>query len=91
MSNFKSVDFPKRDMVRVVDALRDGLAAHFESVDVELVECPDLREIGLASTGMCGSTALFEFGGEPYAHNPKYRGKNVSVPEMIAASGVNNA
>jgi len=40
---------------------------------------------------MCGSTALFEFGGEPYAHNPKYRGKSVSVPEMIAASGVNNA
>jgi len=91
MSNYKSADFPKREDMQVVAALRDGLARHFEHVDVDLVECPDLRQIGLASAGMCGSTALFEFGGEPYAHNPRYRGKNVSVPEMIAASGVDNA
>lgn len=91
MSNHKSADFSKRENSQIVAALRDGLGRHFAHVDVELVECPDLRKIGLASEGMCGSTALFEFGGEPYAHNPKYRGKNVSVPEMIDASSIGDA
>ena len=91
MSNHKSTDFPQRDLEQVAGALRYGLGRHFEHVSVDVVACPDLTEIGLASPGMCGSTALFEFGGEPYAHNPKYRGTNVSVPEMIDASSISNA
>lgn len=81
-------DFASNDLVA---ALRSGLAKHFESVSVELVECPDLKLIGAATSGMCGATALMEFGGEPYAHNPKYRGTNVSVSEMLGASGIINA
>ncbi len=91
MSDHKAAEFPERDMPQVVAALRDGLKNHFAHVDVDVVACPDLTEIGLASTGMCGSTALFEFGGEPYAHNPKFRGKNFSVSDVVAASGIENA
>lgn len=75
----------------LVAALRSGLATQFESVSVEAIECPDLRSIGVATSGMCGATALIEFGGEPYAHNPKYRGTNVSVSEMLDACGIDGA
>ena len=72
-------------------ALRSGLATHFEAVSVEAVECPDLKAIGVATSGMCGKTALMEFGGEPYAHNPRYRGTNISVSAMLDACGIDNA
>jgi len=91
MDKHKIVDFPQSDLSTVASALRGGLAETFETVEVDLVACPDLRAIGVASAGMCGSTALLEFGGEPYAHNPKYRGTNVSIEAMLDASGVANA
>ena len=87
----KSAAFSPIDNVTITAALADGLQSHFEFVSVELVACPDLQTIGVAACGMCGSTALLEFGGEPYAHNPKYRGTNVSVVDMLEASGISNA
>lgn len=87
----RSIDFVTVDRRTAVAALKAGLQAHFDTVDVDLVACPDLRSIGVASSGLCGSTALLEFGGEPYAHNPKYRGTNVSITEMLDATGISNA
>lgn len=87
----KSADFAKIEMSDLVAALQHGLSRHFESVTVEAVQCPDLTSIGVATSGMCGESALLEFGGEPYAHNPKYRGTNVSVSEMLNASEIPNA
>ncbi len=87
----KTAAFSPIDNATIAMALADGLQSHFEFVRVEPVACPDLRSIGVAASGMCGSTALLEFGGEPYAHNPKYRGTNVSVVEMLEASGISDA
>jgi len=87
----KSATFAEVKSDDLVAALRSGLATHYESVSVEAVECPDLKTIGVACSGMSGATALLEFGGEPYAHNPKYRGTSVSVSEMLRASGIENA
>ena len=84
----ESAAFANIAMQDLTAALQPGLEKHFESVSVEIVECPDLTSIGVASSGMGGTTALMEFGGEPYAHNPKYRGSNVSVSEMLEASGI---
>lgn len=78
-------------MQDVANAINTGLQAHFQSVEVSVVACPDLRPFGLASSGMGGATALMEFGGEPYAHNPAYRGKNVDVLEMLQACGLSGA
>ena len=75
----------------LAEAMQQGLEKHYEVVSVSVVECPNLIAHGVASSGMCGSTALFEFGGEPYAHNPAYRGENVNIADMIIASGIPNA
>ena len=91
MSDFKVAEFAQVDLVSVANAMRKGLAENFAAVEVDIVPCPDLREIGVASEGMGGETALLEFGGEPYAHNPTYRGTNVNIQAMLDDSGIDNA
>jgi hypothetical protein len=88
---YSSHAFGPQSLVEVATALRNGLQAHFASVEVSVVQSPDMRPFGVASEGMGGSTALIEFGGEPYAHNPTYRGKSVDVLEMLQASGMSGA
>ena len=73
MLEHKQADFAQPDPSLVADALKTGLASHFQSVHIDIAACPDLTALGVACSGMTGSTALFEFGGEPYAHNPRHR------------------
>lgn len=67
--------------------LRAGLQANYAFVEVEVTECPDLRTLGCASQGISGSTVLLEVGGEPYAHNPKYRHVTFDMAEMADDCG----
>ena len=54
----ESAAFANIAMQDLTAALQSGLEKHFESVSVEIVECPDLTSIGVASSGMGGTTAL---------------------------------
>jgi len=67
--------------------VREGLQANYAGVEVEVTECPDLRTLGCASPGICGSTVLLEVGGEPYAHNPRYRHVTFDMAEMASDCG----
>jgi len=87
----ESAEFWTPDLSTLAEAMQQGLETHYAQVDVSVVDCPDLLAHGVACSGMSGSAALFEFGGEPYAHNPKYRGESVSILDMIRASGIPNA
>ena len=82
---YQSADFALPELPLVAAALRSGLERHYASVDVSVVACPDLRTLGAAAGGMCGSTRLVEFGGEPYAHNPAYRGTGFDIGDMLKA------
>ena len=88
---FEVADFQVPGLNDVACAIQDRLETNYEIVDVAIVDCPDLTSRGVASVGLGGATALFEFGGEPYAHNPAFRGRNVSILDMSAASGSANA
>lgn len=48
--------------------LKDGLSKNFSNVEVNVVDCPDLREKPwkLASSGICGRTRIADVGGPPY-------------------------
>ena len=81
----KSAAFWKPELSVVAGVLQAGLSDHFSFVDASVVDCPDLRKIGASASGMCGSTKLIEFGGEPYAHNPKYRGTRFDIGDVLAA------
>ena len=81
----KSAKFWNPGLMLIAEAIQSGLQDHFASVNVTVVDCPDLTKIGASASGICGSTKLIEFGGEPYAHNPKYRGTNFDINEMLRA------
>jgi len=67
--------------------VREGLQANYASVEVDVTDCPDLWTLGCASPGICGSTVLLEVGGEPYAHNPRYRHVTFDMAEMASDCG----
>ena len=85
---YKSAPFAVPELPLVAAVLREGLADHFATVDVSIVRCPDLRALGAAAAGLCGASALIEFGGEPYAHNPAYRGTRFDIAEALKQCGM---
>lgn len=87
----KSAEFYTPPLSVIAEALQSGLSGHFAQVTADVVECPDLRLMGASSAGMGGAPKLIEFGGEPYAHNPKYRGTRADIEAMLSACGMPGA
>lgn len=82
-------------LAEVAKVLHDGLQSNFEQVEVEVVDCPDLREkpFMLASEGICGKPRLADVGGVPYLvpivqtdkiYNLESVMKQVEVPDGFA-------
>ncbi len=87
MEAMKRVTMWSPPLEELAPYVRDGLEANYAQVDVEVVDCPDLRTLGCASPGIGGSTVLLEVGGEPYAHNPRYRHVTFDMAEMAYDCG----
>ncbi len=69
------------------DALARGLKANYRDVRVRALPCPDLRAIGCAWPGLGGAPCIVDIGGEPYAHNPRYRDVQFAVPDVLRCTG----
>ena len=76
---------------QIAGALQKGLSENYEQVSVSVEECPDLRDWGCTTEGMSGNARILDVGGEPYAHNKRYRDHQFDIPEMAAACGLPNA
>ena len=50
----------------VAEVLQAGLRQNFAEVEVVAVDCPDLREWGIAGEGLGGNTRLLDVGGPPF-------------------------
>uniref|UniRef100_A0A6B2EA11 DUF1907 domain-containing protein n=1 Tax=Phlebotomus kandelakii TaxID=1109342 RepID=A0A6B2EA11_9DIPT len=71
--NLESLTFEEKELFvpeaqELQEALTEGLKKNFQEVSVEFMDCPDLsREpFNLASSGLCGSPTIVEYGGAPY-------------------------
>ncbi|MEM7033379.1 MAG: DUF1907 domain-containing protein [Chloroflexota bacterium] len=82
MLTIKKADLWIPDLDDLVPVIQTGLETNYDSVSVEVVTCPDLRTLGCATPALSGSPALVEVGGEPYAHNPKYRDFDFDTAEI---------
>ena len=69
------------------DALQAGLSRNYLRADVRVRECPDLRRIGCAWEGLGGAPCIVDVGGEPYAHNPRYRGVRFETEDLQRRAG----
>ena len=68
-------------------ALEDGLSRNYRDVAVRVAQCPDLRRFGCAWEGLGGKPCLVEVGGEPYAHNPRYRDVRFETEDILRSTG----
>ena len=71
----------------LADALAGGLQENYRDVRARVRPCPDLRSAGCAWPGLGGSPRIVDIGGEPYAHNPRYRHVQFAVPEVLHCTG----
>ena len=66
----------------ISDALRKGLSENFKNVEVEVVDCPNLRDWDCPSEGISGNQKIIDVGGEPYMHDPKFIGAEFDYEEI---------
>ncbi|KAL4704518.1 hypothetical protein ACJJTC_007637 [Scirpophaga incertulas] len=73
----------------IVDVLAKGLKTTFETVDVSVVDCPDLTQppYYLTSPGLCGNETLVELGGIPYLVPTVQRDKLYDLRALLQARG----
>ena len=87
----KTLSSPSLESVRT--ALESGLSSSFSSVNVSVVECPDLREEpwGLAAEGLGGNPQLLHVGGVPYLVPMVQRDKLYDMKAYPSICGLDSA
>ena len=60
--------FTNHSLEDIASALKKGLSENFKNVEVEVVDCPNLREWDCPSEGISGNQKIIDVGGEPYMH-----------------------
>ena len=74
--------FINHSLEDLADALKKGLSENFKNVEVEVVDCPNLREWDCPSEGISGNQKIIDVGGEPYMHDPKFIGAEFDYQEI---------
>ncbi|CAG2170709.1 unnamed protein product [Oppiella nova] len=84
--NYKTLDLKVPSLEEVSRVLRDGLTPFFETVDVSVVDCPDLRQppFHLAQRGLSGDEKVADIGGVPYLVPLVQRDKYYSLKDIAS-------
>lgn len=65
--------------------LQASLESNFETVEVKVVQCPDLTKWGLAAPGICGNPRIVDVGGVPNLLDPKYHKETFDLNRIAEA------
>ena len=80
--NIEKGIFKSFDLIDISNALRIGLANNYKNVEVDVVECPNLRKWDCPSVGISGNQKIIDVGGEPYMHDKNYIGTEFDYQEI---------
>ena len=72
---FESGKFATPSLEDVRKALLTGLKENYEQINIEVVDCPNLKDWGCPSEGISGNEKIIDVGGEPYMHDTRFIGK----------------
>ena len=79
---FESGKFDIPSLEDVAKSLNIGLKENYEQVNIEVVDCPNLKDWGCPSEGISGNEKIIDVGGEPYMHDPKIFGTEFDYEEI---------
>ena len=60
--NIEKGIFKTFDLIDIANALRIGLANNYKNVEVDVVECPNLRKWDCPSVGISGNQKIIDVG-----------------------------
>ena len=84
---FESAKFNTPSLFDMGKALEKGLKENYQEVQVDVVDCPDLRQWSCPAEGISGNEKIIDVGGEPYMHDPKFIGAEFDYEEISKKIG----
>ena len=83
----ESGKFNTPSLLDMSKALNKGLKENYKEVEVDVVDCPDLKQWGCPAEGISGNEKIIDVGGEPYMHDPKFIGTEFDYEEISKKIG----
>ena len=80
--NIESEKFDIPPLEKVAESLNIGLKENYKDVNVQVVDCPNLKLWGCPAEGISGNEKIIDVGGEPYMHDPKFLGTEFDYEEI---------
>ena len=84
---FESAKFNTPSLFDIIKALEKGLKENYQKVQVDVVDCPNLKQWGCPAEGISGNEKIIDVGGEPYMHDPKFIGAEFDYEEISKKIG----
>jgi len=84
---FESAKFNTPSLLDISKALDQGLKENYQEVQVDVIDCPNLKQWGCPAEGISGNEKIIDVGGEPYMHDPKFKGAEFDYEEISKKIG----
>jgi len=84
---FESAKFNMPSLFDISKALDKGLKENYQDVQVNVIDCPNLKQWGCPAEGISGNEKIIDVGGEPYMHDPKLIGAEFDYEEISKKIG----
>ena len=83
----EKAQFAKTSFEQISEALKKGLQKNYKSVEISIVDCPNLKQWDCPAEGLSGNQKIIDVGGEPYMHDKKLIGAEFDYEEIAKKIG----
>jgi len=80
--DIEKASFKKFNLEEIAKALQVGLSQNYKIINLEIVDCPNLKNWGCPAEGLSGNQKIIDVGGEPYMHDKRYIGAEFNYEEI---------
>ena len=83
----EKAQFAKTSLEQISEALKKGLQKNYKSVEISIVDCPNLKQWDCPAEGLSGNQKIIDVGGEPYMHDKKLIGAEFDYEKIAQKIG----
>jgi len=85
--DIEKASFKKFNLEEIAKALQVGLSQNYKIINLEIVDCLNLKNWGCPAEGLSGNQKIIDVGGEPYMHDKRYIGAEFNYEEIAKLIG----